>query len=357
MKKKIFPFATVIFILIVFLSCSSTPERSRRPVSTIKISPEKNLKYNSALTVHIKTKLSNGTIEKINLYLNNQLLHSTKELQFDYTIEHIKSLGNNTLKVEAVKTDGVKNMKKKNFSVFSDILPKNYTYKVINEYPHSRSFFTEGLLVHDGFLYEGTGEHGSSAIYKKEITTGNVLQSVELEEQYFGEGITILNNKIYQLTYKSQTGFVYQLNDFSVIDTFQFASEQGWGLTNDGTNLIMSDGTNTLTWLNPSDFSVVKKIRVADHSQKMNVINELEYVDGKIYANVWTRDFIVEIEPETGRVLSIINMTGILKDKDKIPSKPVDVLNGIAYDHATGKMYVTGKYYPKLYEIELVELK
>ena len=206
-------------------------------------------------------------------------------------------------------------------------------------------------------MYEGTGDHGTSGIYKTDIKTGKVLQSVELEEQYFGEGITILNNKIYQLTYKSQTGFVYDVNDFSVIDTFNFESAQGWGLTTDGKYLIMDDRTNYLTWIDPNDFSVVKKVAVADNTQNMNAINELEYINGKIWANVWTTNYIVIIDPITGKVEATINFSGILKGKDKNPSKPVDVFNGIAYDKATGKIYVTGKFYPKLYEIELVELK
>ena len=358
MKKFFFPILLLIFIIITFLSCSNTSsKRSRRPLNNIKISPEKNVVFGDNITLDIKTKLANGEINKINIYLNNNLLTSTKDLNFEYVIENIASLGNNTIKVEAIKTDGVKNSKLKKFSVFSDIIPKQYTYKIVNEYPHSRDFFTEGLVVHNGYIYEGTGDHGTSGIYKTDIKTGKVLQSVELEEQYFGEGITILNDKIYQLTYRSQTGFVYDVNDFSVIDTFNFESTQGWGLTNDGTHLIMDDRTNFLTWLDPNDFSVVKKVAVADNTQNMNAINELEYIDGKIWANVWTTDYVVIIDPVTGRVESMINFSGILKDKDKLPSKPVDVFNGIAYDEATGKIYVTGKFYPKLYEIELVELK
>lgn len=357
MRKKIFPFVFIAFIIIIVLSCSNTSKRSRKPVSTIKISPDKNIVFGNDIVVHVKTKLANGEIDKIDVYLNNDLLTSSKDLDFEYTIKNIASLGNNTLKVEAIKKDGLQNIKKKNFNVFSDIIPKEYTYKLVNEYPHSRDFFTQGLVVHNGFMYEGTGDHGTSGIYKTDIKTGKVLQSTEMEEQYFGEGISILNDKIYQLTYKSKTGFVYDVNDLSVIDTFKFNSEQGWGLTNDGTHLIMDDRTNFLTWINPEDFRVVKKVSVADNVQSMNAINELEYINGKIWANVWTTEYIVIIDPETGRVESIINLSGILKKGDKIPLKPVDVLNGIAYDQISGKIYITGKFYPKVYEIELIELK
>ena len=357
MRKIIFPLVLFIFTVITFLSCSNTPKRSRRPVSTIAIMPKENIFFGDNVEVKIKTKLANGEIDKIDLFLNKQLLTTSKELDFTYTIENISNLGNCTLMVEATKTDGLKSKKNKTFTVLSDITPKQYTYKVVNEYPHSRDFFTEGLVVHNGYLYEGTGDHGTSGIYKTEISTGKILQSVEMEEQYFGEGISILNGKIYQLTYKSQIGFVYDVNDFSILDTFAFESIQGWGLTNDGTYLIMGDRTNFLTYIDPNDFSVVKKVGVADNTQSMNAINELEYINGKIWANVWTTDYIVIIDPGTGRVESVVNLTGILKEADKTPAKPVDVLNGIAYDQATGKIYVTGKFYPKLYEIELVELK
>ena len=357
MRKIIFPFVILSFVIITILSCSNTSKRSRRPVSSIKITPEKNIVFGNDVHVEVTTKLANGEIDKINLYLNNDLVGTSKNLDFEHTIKNIKNLGNNTLKVEAIKTDGVKNSRQKSFSVLSDILPKQYTYKVVNEFPHSREFFTEGLEIYNGYLYEGTGNNGTSGIYKTEISTGKVLQSVKLDDHYFGEGITILNDKIYQLTYKSQTGFVYNVSDLSVIDTFKFESAQGWGLTNDGTYLIMDDKTNVLTWIDPNDFSVVKKLAVADHSQQMNAINELEYINGKIFANVWTTGYIVEIDPETGRVEAVINLTGLLKDADKNPSQPVDVLNGIAWDKVAKKMYVTGKYYPKLYEIELVESK
>jgi glutamine cyclotransferase len=222
----------------------------------------------------------------------------------------------------------------------------------VQSYPHNEKSFTEGLEIHDGFLYEGTGEYGTSFLLKNNLKTGKTIQSVKMADKYFGEGITILNGKIYQLTYKTQIGFFYKLENMAKVDSFRFESAEGWGMTNDKRNLIMSDGTNILTWINPENFKVVKKIQVYDNQDAINSLNELEYVDGVIFANVWGTNLIVKIDAETGKVLAKVNLAGILS---MINTDKVDVLNGIAIDPATKKMYVTGKYYPKLFEIRLVK--
>ncbi len=210
------------------------------------------------------------------------------------------------------------------------------------------------MEYYKGYLYEGTGETGHSKLLKIDIKTGKPLQTFDMDDKYFGEGITILNNKIYQITYHAQKGFVYDLESFAVIDSFTYKSEQGWGLTNDGTHLIMSDGTNVLTWLNPEDFSIVKTIQVANDRGTMNVLNELEYIDGIIYANIYTTDFIVKIDASTGKVLEEINLKGLIDMYHK-PEDRIDVLNGIAYDKENDKMYVTGKLYPRLFEVKFIE--
>jgi glutamine cyclotransferase len=193
---------------------------------------------------------------------------------------------------------------------------------------------------------------------KVDIESGKPAQTYELEKKYFGEGITLLNGKIYQLTYKAKKGFVYDLETFTLLDSFEFISNtnQGWGLTNDGTNLIMSDGSNVLTWLNPNDFTIIRKLQVADNRNNMGVLNELEYVDGVVYSNIYTTNMIVKIDLETGKVLEEINMNGLIdmyhKQEDQI-----DVLNGIAYDKENDRMFVTGKLFPRLFEVKFVEKK
>ncbi len=177
-----------------------------------------------------------------------------------------------------------------------------------------------------------------------------------MADKYFGEGITILNNKIYQLTYHAKKGFIYNLNDFSVIDSFNYAMNEGWGLTNDGKYLIMSNGSHILTWLDPNDFSIVKTLQVANNKDIISSLNELEYINGTIYANIWTTEVIVQIDPETGKVLSEINLSGILNMYKKANER-VDYMNGIAYDKKNDRLFVTGKWWPRLFEIKLVPSK
>ena len=286
MKKSVFPFVLIFCLFITFLSCSNKSIRSRKPVSIITIQPTKrNYVFGEIVSIKIQTKVKNGEINNIQLYYKNELLKESKNLEF--TVEGIKLtlLGTNSFKVVATKTDSVNNSRIKSLSVVSDIVPEKFTYQTINNYPHSREFYTQGLEFYNGFLYEGTGENGSSGIFKINLATGNPVQSYLMDKKYFGEGITILNNKIYQLTYRSQKGFIYNTVNLALIDSFQYKSKEGWGLTNDGTNLIMSNGTNLLTWLNPEDFSVIKTIYVANNKGDISKLNELEYINGTIYAN------------------------------------------------------------------------
>jgi glutaminyl-peptide cyclotransferase len=235
----------------------------------------------------------------------------------------------------------------------SDVKPELYGYEVVQSYSHNETFFTEGLEIHDGFVYESTGENGKSGLYKTNLKTGKTIQSKKLADKYFGEGITIFNNKIFQLTYKTKIGFVYNLENMAVIDSFHFESAEGWGMTHDEKHLIMSDGTNILTYINPTTYKTVKKLQVYDDKDAVLYLNELEYSDGYIYANVWTTNLLVKIDPKTGKVLQKIDLEGILGISNS--SKQVDVLNGIAIDPANKKMYVTGKLYSKIFEIKPVK--
>lgn len=354
MKQTAFPIVLIFSMFIVFFSCSNTPKRSRKPVSTISVQPnKKSYVFGEKVSVNVKTKVKNGEIKTIKLYYKNQLLKESKELDFTFEGVEINTLGNSNFRVEAVKTDDLKNTRTKTIKAVSDIDTKIYNYKIVNKYPHSIKYYTQGLEFYNGFIYEGTGENGSSGLFKIDVKSGKTVQAYHMDDKYFGEGITILNDKIYQLTYRSQKGFVYNLSDFALIDSFQYKSTQGWGLTNDGENLILSDGTHVLTWLNPDNFSVIKTVQVANNKNIVNNINELEYIDGTIYANVYTSDLIVQIDPKTGKILSQVNLKGIINmyhnQKDKI-----DYMNGIAYDSKNDRLFITGKLWPKLFEIELI---
>lgn len=219
---------------------------------------------------------------------------------------------------------------------------------IVQEFPHDPGAFTQGLVYHAGFLYEGTGLNGSSSLRKVELKTGRVMKSRELPRQYFGEGIAILGGRIYQLTWRSGVGFVYDLRSFKQLDSFSYGTE-GWGLTTDGRRLIMSDGTDALTYLDPKSYAAVKKIRVRDGDKPVMLINELEFIKGRIYANVLGSDYLACISPETGKVREWIDLRRL---RTRFKAGNADVLNGIAYDAKSGRLYVTGKNWPLLFEIK-----
>ena len=226
-----------------------------------------------------------------------------------------------------------------------DAPPVNYT--IINTYPHDQKAFTQGLVYQDGFFYEGTGLYGHSSLRKVEVTTGRVVQKHTLPSFFFGEGITSYGDKIIQLTWRSKMGFVYERERFEVLQTFTYPTE-GWGITHDGHRLIMSDGSSTLYCLDPKTLKEVDRIKVSDNNQPVKGLNELEYIQGEIFANVWPTARIARISPVTGNVLGWIDLSGLLP-----PIKGTDVLNGIAYDEKKGRIFVTGKLWPKVFEIKL----
>jgi len=229
-----------------------------------------------------------------------------------------------------------------------------FTYRVVNAYPHDRNAFTQGLVFEDGVLYEGTGRQGYSTLRRVDLASGDVLQICQLPDRFFGEGITIFGERIIQLTWQSGVGFVYDRNSFELLEEFHYPTE-GWGITHDGQRLIMSDGTSTLRFWNPETFEEIGRIEVRDQDGPVTRLNELEYVQGEIYANVWQTDRIARIAPDTGKVIGWIDLAGILSPEDR--SEPVDVLNGIAYDAENDRLFVTGKLWPRLFEIELVPLE
>ena len=226
-----------------------------------------------------------------------------------------------------------------------------YGYKVVKVFPHDPEAFTQGLVFHRGALYEGTGLPGKSSLRKVDLATGRILRKVQLPDHYFGEGITLWEDKIIQLTWRSRIGLVYKRETFQLLREFNFFSE-GWGITQDGKNLIMSDGTSFLYFWDPHSFKEVRRIQVHDHGMPITRLNELEYIKGEVFANVYLTDRIVRISPETGQVTGWIDLRGLLSASN--PFQKADVLNGIAYDARKDRILVTGKYWPKLFEIRLV---
>ncbi len=229
-----------------------------------------------------------------------------------------------------------------------------FTYEVVNAYLHDRNAFTQGLVFEDGVLYEGTGRHGYSTLRRVDLASGDVLQIRKLPDRFFGEGITIFGDKIIQLTWQSGVGFVYDKNSFELLEEFHYPTE-GWGITHDRKRLILSDGTSTLHFLDPETFEETGQIEVCDKDGPVTRLNELEYVRGEIYANVWQTDRIARIAPNTGGVIGWIELAGLLSPEDR--TEPVGVLNGIAYDAENDRLFVTGKRWPRLFEIELFPLE
>jgi len=235
--------------------------------------------------------------------------------------------------------------------IFAQEQIQSCSYDIVQTYPHDANAFTQGLIYDQGELYESTGLRGKSSLRRVELETGNVLQIHDLDDRYFGEGMTLWQDRLIQLTWISKIGFVYDQKSFNQLATFTYPT-QGWGLTDDGQELIMSDGSDSLYFLDPDTFQSTKRLRVSDRQKPIDKLNELEYVKGEILANIWLSDRIARISPQTGKVLGWIDLTGIIQPK---PTPETDaVLNGIAYDAEGDRLFVTGKLWSKLFEIKTI---
>lgn len=229
---------------------------------------------------------------------------------------------------------------------------RQLSYEVVNSYPHDPTSFTQGLVWHDGALYESTGLEGQSKLRRLEFPSGRVLKELRLSPDLFGEGLALVDNRLIQLTWKSHRGFVYDLGTFRQLQEFSYDTE-GWGLTYDGKNLILSDGSSNLFYLDPQTFKPIRKLAVTMNGKPLTELNELEFIEGEVWANVWQTDFIVRIDPSTGRVTSFLNLKGVLAPSDKTGSE--DVLNGIAYDAEHKRIFITGKLWPRICEIRVTK--
>lgn len=229
--------------------------------------------------------------------------------------------------------------------------PPEYTFKIIHVFPHDSAAFTQGLIYHDGFFYEGTGLNGRSSLRKVRPETGEVVRRVDLEPQFFGEGITLFKNEIVQLTWQSQTGFIYNLSDFHLLRQFSYPGE-GWGLATIGNEIFMSDGTAEIRVLDGGTLKEKRRLKVQDGSTAVTELNELEFVEGEIFANIWQTNRIARISPQSGKVVGWIDLTGLLSPIYRLQEDAV--LNGIAYDAARKRLFVTGKLWPSVFEIQLV---
>jgi len=332
--------------LILLVSCKSeykfilnTPQKIQSNQElTISISEKNNKPIDSVqFSIGSKKIESNGTTSTLNI----------KDFKLGkHTITAIVFYQNKTEKVS------------KTVYFTADKAPEIYTYKIINTYPHDKNAFTQGLEYYKGYLYEGTGRRGQSYIRKVELETGKVLQQKNLDATYFGEGITIFNNKIHQLTWQGGIGLVYDLDTFEKEKEFKYTkSLQGWGFANNGEQLLKTDGTERIWFLNPETFLEESYIEAYTNKRKVENLNELEYINGFIYANIWQQNAILIINPKTGKVEGVADLDGLKKEilKEQNLTDSDEVLNGIAYDKENNRLFVTGKHWAKLYEIELIK--
>ena len=241
--------------------------------------------------------------------------------------------------------------------IVGNVVP-TYTYKIVNVYPHDVTAFTEGLVFSNGRLFESTGLNGRSTLREVELATGKVLRTRSLDQQYFGEGLAQVGDRLIQLTWQTQVGFVYDEKTFEPLRTFTYTYE-GWGLAYNGQELALSDGTPTLRFLDPQTLTTTRQVQVTDHGKPVTMLNELEWVNGEIFANVWQTDLIARIDPHTGFVAGWIDLSRLISEADRAEAqkqnREINVLNGIAYDAAQDRLFVTGKLWPKLFEIKLIK--
>lgn len=355
----------ILYLFIaVFLvySCgerNSTSEKTSKTIRKVEplikiVHPSNGEQIPFGNDINLELKLLNDSIQpdSIQLFVGKEYMAHLQGLQYEMQGNQL-TIGTKQIRATAWR-DGQRQTASVSVRVISDVEPKQWSYKVVKTYPHDIEAYTQGLFYYNGHLIESTGQQGQSSLRRVELKTGKVLQSVNLERQYFGEGATVYNHEFYQITWTSRKGFVYDAETFNLVRTFEY-STQGWGLTTIDDMLLMSDGSNALYFIEPKSFAEIKKIEVFDHKGPVNQLNELEYIEGKVYANVYTSDKIVVIDPKTGRVDAEIDFSGLLDEKDR--HRGIDVFNGIAWDNHKKRIFVTGKNWPKLYEIEIIQNK
>ncbi len=367
MKKLFFP------ILFAFLWFSCTENLQKNDDSQQKTEVEKKLDSSTAkkenflsfeiakpakknyissekIKISVKLEKKEYSFDSLQFCVDNQRVTSTKKLPFNFFWDTRKSsVGKKKISL-ILFSQGKKSEQDTEISLFSDVLPLIQKYKIVKTFPHDEAAFTQGLFYDKGFLYEATGMEGESTLRKVKFETGEILQSFTVHGNEFGEGIALFENKIIQITWQSNVGYVYEKENFKQLQKFTY-NHEGWGITTDGKNLFVSDGTHKIHVLEPQTFSEVGIIEVFDHREAVQKLNELEFIEGEIFANIWQTEKIARIDVKTGKVIAYIDLKGILPESDR--TEKTDVLNGIAYDSATKRIFVTGKRWKKLFEIKI----
>lgn len=352
------------------LSCSGRPgtKAEIKPEATLVpgveaafrlvriVAPEENEDYKLKQVIDVEVDLvfKNRVPDSVTVFYDSKQVKVLKSEPWKCSVpgEMVSTTGRKALKVIAYKDGKMQNPIARFLLIYSDVVPIINKFKVVNSYPHDRRAFTQGLFFDKGSLYESTGQETESSLREVEITTGKVVRQLNLDASLFGEGITLYNDRIFQVTWRNKIGFVYEKGSFRQINKIYYPTE-GWGLTTSDDRIIMSDGTNILYYYEPEMFTSISRIEVYDNEKKVDNLNELEYINGEIWANIWMEDRIVRIDPASGKVKAYIDLGGLFPQNERNPE--AEVLNGIAYDQATNRIFVTGKKWSKLFEISIIE--
>jgi glutamine cyclotransferase len=349
MKKH--NFLSIILLGTLFVGCNGSKSATEKFFSfdDSKFKSEYTNDDNISLRL---INVENKKIDSIVYFANDKNIGSKKNLDnLTFSFKDQK-LGYQNLKA-LVYFEGESQEITSRIELVSNVTPKLLNFKILNTYPHDTSSFTEGLEFFRDTLYEGTGLRGFSNLLKTDYKTGKIYKSLKLEDKYFGEGITFINNKLFQLTWEEKIGFIYNVDTWKVEKTFSYDKPiEGWGMTNDGKMIYQSDGTEKIWQMNPENQKMIDYVNVYSGSSKIKSVNELEYINGKIYCNIWQKDAIAVINPENGKVEGIINLARL---RQLIKYKEAEVLNGIAFNPRTKTIFVTGKKWEKLFEISISE--
>lgn len=360
--RRIMQFPILVCIMVLLLSCcrKNPPQRIHKQPETIPtiarlVSPQPGKVFYCGDSVQIVYQLDNLAlqIDSVTLYegKNHAASKTGNPGNISWHTEKCRT-GQTTLRFTLYYNDSLEESHNIPVVLLSDITPVDYKYRVVAKYNHDNQAYTQGLIYENGILYESTGLEGKSSVRIVEINTGKPQKYAALAPQYFGEGIALFKDQIYQVTYKSQVGFIYDKNTLNQIRTFDYQIAEGWGLTSNGEFLIMSDGSAQLFFIEPEYFTQVDRIQVFDHKGMIDSLNELEFIKGKILANVYGQTYIVVIDPATGKVTGKIELEALMPEGFK--NDYSRVLNGIAYNPTNGHLYLTGKNWPVLYEVELI---
>ncbi|NNM23498.1 MAG: glutaminyl-peptide cyclotransferase [Flavobacteriaceae bacterium] len=341
----------LIFLVLFAISCGNDGKNSNELFAIQFEESKKSFKVEDELALSIQNK-KNSEIQKIEYSIDGiALLTSQSGASNKIQLKDLK-MGIRKLEAKILSDDDTYTIYK-TFTITATETPKLYTYEIVESYPHDRNAYTQGLEFDGDTLYESTGQRKKSSLRKTNYKTGEVLKKVQLADQFFGEGLTILNDKIYQLTWQSKTGFIYDKATLEKKGTFVFnKSAEGWGLCNDGAVIYKSDGTEKIWTLDPNTLAEQGYIELYTHSSKIPRVNELEWVDGKIYANIYQKDAVAIVNPENGAVEGVIDFKGL---KDQVTQhSELDVLNGVAYKGEPGILYITGKNWDKLFKVRVI---